>query len=143
MAEDMRVYEDVKDLVEDEIEKIAKKDELDEKCLEWLDKLVDIAKDVDTIFAMKGYGEDHGYSQKYPYYSHDDGMKMYPLINSPSMDGYSYRNRDSMGRYSRDGYDYRNRYSRDGDVRAKLEQMMSEATTEHEREAIRGALDRM
>lgn len=139
MADNMRIYEDVRDLVEDEIEKITKKDELDEKCLGWLDKLVDIAKDVDTIFAMKGYGEDRGYSQKYPYYSYDDGM----MMRNHSMDGYSYRNRDSMGRYSRDGYDYRNRYSRDGDVRAKLEQMMSEATTEHEREAIRGALDRM
>lgn len=142
MADNMHLYEDLKDLVEDEIDKIVKKDDLDEKCLEYLYKLVDIAKDIETIMAMREYGgDDQGYSRMYPYYSYDDGMSM---KKRPMMDdGYSYRHRDSMGRYARDGYDYRGRYSREGDMRAKLEQMMAESTTEHEREALRGALERM
>ena len=52
MADKMRIYDDLKEMVEEEIDKIVKKDNMDEKCLEWLDKLVDIAKDIDTIYAM-------------------------------------------------------------------------------------------
>ena len=127
MAEKDRLYEEVMSLVEDEIEKISKKEELDEKCLDYLYKLVDIAKDIETISAMQSeYGG--GYSNRMYY---DDGM----------MHGNSYRQkRDSMGRYSRTGY---RGYSRDGDVMSRLEMMMNEATTEREREAIRRALDSM
>ena len=138
-----RVYEDVKDMVEDEIEKIVKKDELDDRCLEVLYKLVDISKDVETITAMHEYGGEmdmeNGYSSRmYPRYMYDNGN--------------SYRNRDSMGRYSRNGgysgrmnnsYAYRNGYSRTGDLSAKLESMMSEASTDREREAIQRALEQM
>ena len=140
---DYRIYEDVKDMVEDEIEKITKKDELDDRCLEVLYKLVDIAKDVETVMAMHEYGGEfdmeNGYSTRmYPHYMYDNG--------------HSYRNRDSMGRYSRTGgynghmnnsYTYRNGYSRTGDIAAKLESMMSEATTDREREAIQRALEQM
>lgn len=139
MADKMHIYEDALDMVEEEIDKIVKKEELDDKCLEYLYKLVDISKDIETIMAMRGeyggYSED-GYSMRgRPYYSYDDGMN-----------GHSYRRRDSMGRYSRDyrhgGY-MGNGYSREGDLRMRLEQMMNEATTDHERDAIRNALDRM
>ena len=138
MADNMRVYEDLKKMVEDEITNITKKGDLDDKCLEWLDKLVDIAKDVDTIFAMHDYIEDDGgYSNRayYPRYYNDD-MPMH---------GNSYRNRDSMGRYSRNSYNnYRgNGYSREGNMRDRLEQMMSEATTQQERDAINDALNRL
>ena len=137
MANNMRVYEDVKEMVEQEIENIVKKDELDEKCLDWLDKLVDIAKDVDTIFAMHDYADDGGYSNRmyYPHYYNDGDM--------PMTHGNSYRNRDSMGRYSRNYNNYRGGYSREGNMRDRLEQMMAEATTQQERDAINGALDRL
>lgn len=137
MADDMRVYDDVRDLVEQEMEKIVKKDELDPQCLEHLYKLIDIAKDVDTIYAMNEYGEapdENGYSTRmYPHYS-----------------GNSYK-RDSMGRYSRTGMSYRNGmnnsyrgdYSRDGDMYNRLETMMHEASTEREREAIRRAMEQL
>ena len=140
MSNNMRVYDDLKDMVEREIENIVKKDELDEKCLGWLDKLVDIAKDIDTIYAMHDYGnEDGGYSNRmyYPHY-YNDGEMM------PMTHGNSYMNRDSMGRYSRNSYAYRgNGYSREGNMRERLEQMMNEATTQQERDAINSALDRM
>ena len=141
MAEDMRIYDDLKDLVETEIEKIVKKDDLDEKCLDYLDKLVDIAKDVDTIYAMREYGEypdEGGYSGRmYPHYG---------------MNGNSYQGRDNRGRYMRNSYDngmsYRNSYrgggySREGDTMSRLQSMMDEAQTEREREAIRRAMDSM
>lgn len=137
MADDMRVYDDVKDLVEQEMEKIVKKDELDPQCLEHLYKLIDIAKDVDTIYAMNEYGEapeEEGYSSRmYPHYS-----------------GNSYK-RDSMGRYSRNnGMSYRNNmnsyggdFSRNGDMYNRLETMMHEASTDREREAIRRAMEQL
>lgn len=141
MADEMRVYDDVKDMVEQEIEKIVKKDELDPQCLEYLYKLIDIAKDVDTIYAMSEYGDyqmgEDGYSTRmYPHYS-----------------GNSYQRRDSMGRYSRNGngMSYRGSmnsyrgggYSREGDTMSRLQTMMDEAQTEREREAIRRAMESM
>ena len=123
MADRMKIYEDVLGMTHDEIDNIVKKDELDDKSLEYLYKLVDIAKDIETIMAMHDYGDD-GYSGKmYPYYMYDGDMPM---------NGNSYRKRDSMGRYSREG-----------NLRMRLEQMMNEATSSHERDAIRSALERM
>lgn len=138
MADKMRVYDDVKDLVEDEIDKIIKQGDLNDTTLMHLDKLVDIAKDLCEI-EEKDMEMESGYSQRmYPHY-YDNGNSM--------MDrGNSYR-RDSMGRYSRgrmNSYDNSNGYSRHGDDMAdRLGRMMSEAQTEREREAIRAALERI
>lgn len=130
MADKLKIYEDVLSMTHDEIDNIAKKDELDDKSLEYLYKLVDIAKDIETIMAMHDYSDDDGYSNRmYPYYMYDGDM---------DMRGNSYRKRDSMGRYSRTGG-----YSRGSEMRMRLEQMMNDATTDHEREAIRSALERM
>jgi hypothetical protein len=140
----MKIYEDVKELVEDEIHKIVKKDDIDEQCLMHLDKLVDIAKDVDTIFAMNDYSEEEGgYSQmRRPMY-YNDGEMM-------PMNGNSYQRRDSMGRYSNNRYNmnrgYDNRYggySREGELANRLQSLMDEATTDREREAIRNALNQI
>lgn len=133
MADRNRIYEDVLDVVEDEIDKIVKKEDFDDRCLEYLYKLTDIAKDSETIMAMRDeYVDDSGYSQR---------------GNSYRMSGNSYR---GNGRYS-SNYGYRNGgymggygYSRDGsDMRSKLEHMMNEASTEHEREVIRRTLEQM
>lgn len=142
MADKMRIYDDVKDLVEEEIDKILKKDALDEKCLNYLDKLVDIAKDVDTITAMHEYGAEanedmRGYSGR-----------MYPPMYNTGR-SYGYNNRRYSGEtqhWDGDGRSngYRNGYSRGGnDMVARLNQMLDEASTEHEREAIRMALQQM
>lgn len=139
---EMRVYEDALKMAQEEIEHIVKKGELDDKCLEYLDKLVDISKDIETIFAMSNEYGDNGYSQaRRPFYSYDE----------PMGGGNSYQRRDSRGRYSNNySNDYRNGgsygrggYSREGDMRGRLEAMMNEATTEREREAIRHALEQI
>lgn len=145
MAHDkMKIYEDVKELVEDEIHKIVKRDDIDEQSLMHLDKLVDIAKDVDTIFAMNDYSEEeeNGYSQaRRPRYYNDGNMM-------PMNGGNSYQRRDGMGRYSNNRYSYDNRYSgggysREGELANRLQGLMGEATTEREREAIRNALSQI
>lgn len=142
----MKVYIDTKEMVEKEIQSIVRKDELDEKCLEHLDKLVDIAKDIDTIFAMHDYQEDdNGYSNRmyYPHYYDNEMMNG----NSYRYNGYG----TNRMRYSRDN-DYHmndnmhngNGYSRTENLRMRLENMMnSEDRTETEREALRNAINRL
>ena len=104
----MKVYDQIKTMLCDELEEIAKKKELTTNSLEVIYKSVDVIKDLATIIAMEQEYPEEGYSNGYyarhPYYMYDD-MDM--------AQGNSYargRNarRDSMGRYSRD------EYSRDG-----------------------------
>ena len=152
----MRVYEDIKNMLCDELEEIAKKKELTSSSLDVLDKAIDVIKDISTIEAMEqefGYSQEGGssreggYSQGYfgrmPFYMYDE-----------SYEGGSYArgrgrnaNRDSRGRYSSEGYsqgDYsRNEgYSREG-MKDELRMMMDRARTDKEREALRKAMDSM
>lgn len=149
----MKVYEQIKDMLCDELEQIAKKKELTTNSLDVLYKGVDILKDITTINAMEqesggysqeGYSRD-GYSQGYygrvPYYMYDDGMSR---DNSYARGRGSNAQRDSRGRYSSEGYS-RN-YSNDGysgDTREELQRIMNSAQNEREKEAIRKALDSM
>ena len=56
----MKVYEQIKDMLCDELEGIAKKKELTTNSLEVLYKGVDILKDISTIEAMEQeYGSSH------------------------------------------------------------------------------------
>lgn len=142
----MKVYDQIKDMLCDELEAIAKKKELTTNSLDVLYKGVDILKDISTIKAMEqeypdeGYSRDgysrDGYSQGYwgrmPYYMYDDG-------NSYARGRGANARRDSMGRYSSDGrsYDY------SGDTREELQRLMNSAQSDREREAIRNALDSM
>ncbi len=150
----MRVYDQIKDMLCDELEEIAKKKELTTNSLEVLYKGVDILKDISTIKAMEkeypeeGYSENYGYSQGYygrmPYYMYDDGMGMSHEGSSYARGRGSNARRDSMGRYSSDGRSYD--YSRDGysgDTKEELQKLMNSAQNDREREAIRKALDSM
>lgn len=147
----MKVYDQIKDMLCDELEEIAKKKELTSSNLEVLDKAVDIVKDIATIKAMEqeypedGYSRDGGYSQGYfgrmPYYMYDDGMNM-SNGNSYARGRGRYADRDSMGRYSSEGDYSREGYSRDG-MKEELRMMMDRARTDKEREAIRKAMDSM
>ena len=154
----MKVYDQIKDMLCDELEEIAKTKELTTNSLEVLYKGVDILKDISTIKAMEeeyGYSED-GYSRdghprdaysgafygRYPYYMDDDGNMSQG--SSYARGRGSNAKRDSMGRYSSDGYS-RN-YSMDGysgDTKEELQRLMNTAQNDREREAIRKALDSM
>lgn len=140
----MKVYYDIKDMLEKELEQIASKRELTSNNLEVMDKVVDIIKDIETICAMREASEDGGYSNYTPMYMYDDGM-------SYARGRGRYAKRDSMGRYStEDGYsnaneysgNYSNRrgYSRDDSrdhMVSELERMEREATDENQRNMIR------
>jgi len=141
----MKVYEQIKDMLCDELEEIAKKKELTSSNLDVLDKAVDIIKDIDTINAMEqeygseGYsnGYSNGYYSRYPYYMYDGEMG-----NSYARGRGANAKRDSMGRYSRDdGYSMNDGYSRD--TKEELRMMMDRAKDEREKEALRKAYDSM
>ena len=143
----MKTLDRIKDMLCDELDEIAKKNELTSSNLEVIDKAVDIVKDISTIKAMEQeYGSDDGYSRdgysqgyygRMPYYMYDDGM---PHDNSYARGRGTYAKRDSMGRYSSDGRSY-DGYS--GDTKEELQRLMNSAQNEREREAIRSALDKM
>jgi len=135
----MKVYNQIKEMLCDELEGIAKKKELTTSSLEVIDKAIDIVKDIATIEAMEqeyGYSEDGysgGYYGRMPYYMYDD------MGSSYSRGRGSNARRDSMGRYSNEGrsYDY------SGDTREELQRLMNSTQNDREREAIRKALDSM
>lgn len=107
----------IREMVDRGIDEITSKGSLDKDTVCLAGELVDIRKDLSTIEAM----EESGYSEMYPYY-YEDGMSM------------------RRGRYSRnDGMrrrtSYRD-YSRN-DLVDHLEEMMRNATTDHEREKYR------
>ena len=102
----MKVYEQIKDMLCDELEGIAKKKELTTSSLDVIDKAIDVIKDISTIEAMEqeyGYSQQGGYSQeggysggyfgRMPYYMYDEG-------SSYARGRGSNANRDSRGRYS-------------------------------------------
>ena len=133
----MKALKDLKEMLEEEVKKITKKGDITPTELESAYKVVDIIKDIETIWAMEDYSEDDGYSGRMSYgrYAYDDGMDM------------SYRRgRDARGRYvSRDGRSYRG-YSMDGSkeaMLAKLEEAMHEATSEHERQMIMSCMEKL
>jgi len=134
----MKVYDQIKDMLCDELEGIAKKKELTTNNLDVIYKSVDILKDISTINAMDqeyGYSNDgysQGYSGRMPVYMYDDGA-------SYARGRGRYAQRDSMGRYA-DGYSRNDGYSRDG-MKDELRMMMERAGSEKEREALRKAMD--
>ncbi len=129
---------DLKDKLCEELEELARKQEMGAGDLEVIHKLTDTIKNIDKICMLEdegGYSEavdggDYGQGSSYAgrgrrsprgRYSRDDGR-------DGSMGGYSSRRRDSRGRYSRD----------DGrsEMMEHLEMAMDTAT-EKDRETIK------
>ena len=137
----MKVLYDIQDMLEDELKKISKKEEITSTDLDNIYKMVDIVKDVTTVDAMHkaeqdGYSRDYArdYSRGYS----DDYANAYGSYNSYarrgrdgdgdgrySEDGSYRRGRDAMGRYtSRDmGRSNRGGYSRADDKEQMLEKI--------------------
>lgn len=116
--------------------------------LETIHKLTDTVKNIDKIemleddgyseatdFMGEGrmYGTSYGRTGKHyvkGHYSRDD-----MLTHHSDGSSYAYRKRDSMGRYSRD--------SAKDHMIEKLEDMMDDADTEKERQAIRQCIQKI
>lgn len=123
---------DLKDKMCRELEEYARKPEMSAGDLEAIHKLTDTIKNIDKIGMLE---EDDGYSQA--------GNWEADMRGSYNR-GSSYRGqrRDSRGRYSREG----RMYSRDGAkdrMMDHLEDMMQEAASEKEREAIRRCMNQL
>lgn len=144
----MKVYEQIKDMLCEELEEIAKKNDLTPTSLEILDTAVDVLKDLKTIEAMDGeygYSGDDGYSgyfRRYPYYMYDDGGMSREGGYSREGGSYARGGRgggggggSSRGRYAYGGYS--------GDAKEELKKIMHQVQDERDREAIRKVIESM
>lgn len=143
----MRALDELREKFCDELDEIARKDEMSAGDLEAVHKLTDTIKNIDKICIMD---EDGGYSQAGDWEARGHFGDRYARERGYNEDGNSYagRHRDSMGRYSREGrggdYSRRGRggrgYSRDGgkeEMMEHVEILMDAATTEEERQAVK------
>lgn len=145
------LYE-LKEMLMDEVGKIAKKGELTAGSLETVDKLLNSIKNACKIAMYEEYSEGGDYSQ--------EGGMAYAGEYSNARNGRgrgSQARRDSMGRYSsadgrggsrgdRGGYSRARGYSYGDDTEEKVEllrEMMDDAKTEEERRAINKIIRRM
>lgn len=123
----MKSLETIREMLCYELDDITDKGEMSAGMLDTVDKIAHAIKNIDKVMESEGgysndYSRDGNYSRNGEWYAMGNSNR-----------GNSYR-RDSMGRYSR-------RYSRDGaDLKSRLEDLMSEAETDKEREAVRKAL---
>lgn len=115
----MKVLEEICEILEGELDEIARKNNITASELEHVDKAVDIIKDIKTIKAMESeygdrrssFGNEYDMSGRYmPYMRRDSDY-----------DGYysERRGRDAMGRYTSRGYGY----SRDDEKEQLRKQM--------------------
>lgn len=146
----MHYMEELKDMLCKELEEIAGRGELSAGSLETVHKLTDTIKNIGKIEMLEGeggYSQDDGYSQDGDW----QASGVYGRHHSYDDDSsYArHRKRDSMGRYSRDGgysearrgtHYVRGHYSRN-DAKThmveQLEEMMENAETSKEKEAIK------
>ena len=114
----MKSYEDLKELLNDQLKRIAKKGDITPQELEHTYKAVDILKDLETIKAMEEAQESGEYSQRGGSYNYPQSYNSYasygPVWNrEEDMQGQRMSNNYSEARRGRDG-DGDGRYSEDG-----------------------------
>lgn len=133
----MRYVEDLKEMLCDELDKIASKGELTAGSLDTVDKLSHSLKSVLTIMAMEGYGDS------YDDWSYEDGS--YENRGNRGGGRSNRRGRDSMGRYTSRSYarNGRSRRMYSGDDMEKVTEMMNEVEDPKVRQALQKALDKM
>lgn len=132
----MRYMEDLKEMLCDELDKIASKGELTAGTLDTVQKLTHSLKSIETIMAMEGESyDDMSYEGSYRSYERGGNR------------GGSRRNgrRDSMGRYTSRSYARggRSRRMYSGDDMEKITEMMDEVEDPKVRQALQKALDKM
>ena len=152
----MHEFYELKEMLMEEVKKIAKKGELTAGSLETVDKLLNSIKNACKIIMYDEYSDEGEYSQESGYVQ-ENGMS-YRGGNSYARGRGSNARRDSMGRYSREGGNSyargdRGGYSRagggysyaDGEKEEKMElirDMMEEASSEEERRALKKIMRR-
>lgn len=141
----MKALEDLREMLCDELDEIAKKQEMSAGDLETVHKLTDTIKNIDKICIMD---EDGGYSQAGDWEM--QGRGNYDRGSSYANRGKHYvrghYSRDGGRMYNRDGDYSRRGYSRDDakdHMMRQLESMMDDAGNDKEREAIRRCIDQL
>jgi len=123
---------ELKEKLCEELEEIARKPEMSAGDLEAAHKLTDTIKNIDKIEMLE---EDDGYSR-------DGDWEMEGRGSYNRGSSYRGRKRDSMGRYSRTDRVYSRDSAKDR-MMEHLEDMMQEAGSEKEREAIRRCMNQL
>ena len=130
---------ELKEMLEDELNKITKQGKLSTGILDMVDKLTHAIKSIETIMAMReskysnrSYGTDGGYSHRYDR-SYDGDYSQGDYSHRIRQDGM----RDQRYNYSRDDYsmDYDRGYSRD--LKHDLEGLMHKVHGEGEQRMIK------
>lgn len=127
----------LKELLEKEITKVTTKGDVSPTEIKTLGEAVDILKDIETICAMKEYGDDdQSYAMSHRGYSMDRYESRRPDWDNRGMyyDTNSYK-RDSMGRYSR--------HSEKEEMIDKLERKLNTAQNEQERRYIMECIEEL
>lgn len=133
--------EGLKDLLEKEIRKVTKKDDITPAELENMTKALCLLEKIKEIEHMQG-GQERGYSMEHDEHS----RRAYPVTHDgnsyggmvPAVDGVTYRGRpmvDTGRSYGTEHHGYSGHSIRDRMV-AKLEEMYDQAGTEHERQVV-------
>lgn len=128
----MKALFELKDMLCEELEEIAKKGELSSGELETVHKLTDTIKNIDKIMYLE---DNDGYSR---------GGNWVALGDYGRGNSYPPQRRDMRGRYTRGMHNYSDPYSRDGakhEMMEQLEDMLDDAGSEKTREAIRRCME--
>jgi len=123
----MDTLDKIYDMMFCELDDIAKKEKLDSKDVELIDKFVDIIKDIDQI----GISQDNGYSQMNGYMRGRSG-RMMPAYNR----GGSY----SRGRGMNNGY---SRTESKEMMLDRLQEVMDMAVDDKDRKAVERLMSQM
>ena len=127
----MHTYEKIKDMLCEELERVANKGELSAGSLDIIDKLTHSIKSIDTIIAMSDYEDD--YSERgMSYVRGGRSGRGYSRMGSSYDGNMDYRNMTSYARGRRG-------YSRDDSKEhmiSKLEEMAMSATDERMKATI-------
>lgn len=135
------MYE-LRDMLCEELDKVAEQGELTAGSLDLVDKLTHSIKSIDTILAMEEY--EDGYSGDGMMYNGGSSYRGGRGGNSYARGRRGNVRRDSMGRYSRDSYARGGRggsrgYSRDeakDELMEHLHMMMKDANDEETRRMV-------
>ncbi len=104
-----KMYDDIRELIDCELEAIAKKSELSEQDVANLYKMIDVVKDIEEIKSMEMGGGYSGKSYNMPYWGSvgfDDGQSYGSRMryNQGNMSGRNYANNGGRSSYGRSSY---------------------------------------
>ncbi len=134
----MKHMEELKEMLCEELDKIANKGTMSAGDLDMVDKLSHSIKSLSTIEAMDGYSQEDGYSMRGNSYARRDGRGRYS--REGSYEG-SYRGGSNRGSSNRGSYNSYRGYSRDGeDMVEQLEDMLEDAPDMKTKKAIKQAI---